>query len=189
MTIAEYTNKIDQLIQQLEKEVKPLKIAVLSVNALRMKRIFQDGLNSNNSKIGTYNSSTPIYVSDNQAPKKVNHKGKTGKPIKSGYYDSYKDFRAAMGRESDFVNLRLTNDLQSDLSNSPVTGDSVGKFDNLIKVNAFTYKVALKRDINIKKKQGLEKKYGPVFAHTAFEKGEYNKILSAELRSLVGKYL
>lgn len=186
MTVQEFNAKIERVISALEKENKPLLLAVQSVNALRAKRIFVDGLNSSGGKIGNYENTKPVYVKDSQAPKKVNHKGKTGKTIESGYYKSYKDFRSSMGRESGFINLRLNNDLQSDMSNCQITKDSNSvPAPAPIKVDTNTYKVSLKRPINAKKKEGLEKKYGPVFAHTKEELDKYYGTLAFEQKKIL----
>ncbi len=188
-TIAQFISKLEQSIKVLE-ENEPLKIAVLSVNALRVERIFQDGKNSAGGNIGSYESTKPIYVSDEQAPKNVNHKGKTGKTIKSGYYESYKDFRKDMGRESGKVNLRLTNDLQSDLSNATLTkSENTIATPSPIKVSNHEYKVTLKRPLNIKKKEGLEDKYGEVFRHTKDEVDKYYEILRKEQGSLMANLM
>jgi hypothetical protein len=190
MTVAQFIKKIDNAIRIIEAENKPLALAVLSINQMRVKRIFEDGLGSNNAAIGTYNSTTPIYVADVQAPKKVNHKGKNGKPIKSGYYKSYKDFRQAMGRESGKVNLRLNNDLQSDLANGKITkGSNSVAAPNPIKVTTHSYKITLKRDINIKKIDGLEKKHGSILRHTALEKKEFYRVLRLEQKNRISQLL
>jgi hypothetical protein len=109
-----------------------MKLAVYSVNQKRIKRIFEDGKTSLCVKIGDYNSTTPVYIRPEDAPKAVKLQGKPelvrGKTTKTrsaikferldknpqtAYYPSYKAFRKAMGRETGFVNIRLNNRLKT----------------------------------------------------------------------------
>lgn len=187
MTIAEAQNKLKGIISEINSE-KALAIAVLSVSQLRIKRIFEDGLNSSGAKIGNYNSTTPVYINPADAPRKGNQIGKRGEPIKSIYYPSYKDFRRAMGRESEFVNVRLNNELQSDLANGLLSKTSSSlATPKPIKVSATKYKVTLKKDINIKKASGLEKKFGKFLEHTKEEKTAFSKVLKFEFDKILRK--
>lgn len=190
MTIIEKIAEIDRLISRLEKE-DLIRVAVLDTVQKQAERIFSNGLKSDSSKIGTYNNTKEIWVSQEDAPKKVNNRGKPNKDgkrkkIKGGYYESYKKFREAMGREASFVNIRLTNDLQSDFSNSPVSKSSNALAKaKPIKVNKNEYKVSLKRDINIAKKEGLEKKYGKIFSLTKDEKKNFHTIAEKEFNLFI----
>lgn len=180
MTIAEAQNKLKGIIAEVNSE-RALKIAVFAVNELRVKRIFSDGKNSSGGQIGVYNSTKPVYIKPENAPKKGNQIGKRGKPIESLYYPSYKNFRKAMGRESEFVNVRLNNELQSDLANANIsrTSTKLG-VPKPIRVSKTKYKVTLKKDINIKKSEGLEKKFGKFLEHTKEEKAAFAKALKFE---------
>jgi hypothetical protein len=171
------------MVHILDTKGNPFEIAVRDTVQQQAKRIFQEGLKSDGTKIGTYESTKPIYVSDNAAPKKVNHKGKTGKTIKYGYYESYKAFREAMGRESSFVNLRLTNDLQSDFSNVELskTSNAVAKAKP-IQLTSRHFITMLKREENKKKKDGFDVKYGKIFDLTIDEKKNLEKIAILELK-------
>lgn len=188
--LKEYKERLRRVAKLIESE-NIMKKAVLAVNEIRMKRIFQDGLNSNGSKIGTYNSTTPVYISPDKAPKKVNQKGKNGKAIKSGYYKSYKDFRRAMGREDSFVNIRLNNELQNDLANGSLAKatNKVNLKVNPIKVSKGVYKVVIKKDENIKKIKALEAKYGSIIEHTKEEKELFNQIIDREVAEILAKEL
>ena len=155
MTIAEAQNKLKTTIKNIE-DGTALKIAVFAINEQRVKRLFEDGKNSAGGKIGSYNATKPVYIDPDQAPRKGNQVGKRGEPIKSFYYPSYKDFRKAMGRESEFVNVRLTNELQNDMANANIskTSNAIAS-PKPIKVSSTKYKVTLKKEINIKKTEGL----------------------------------
>lgn len=187
ITVAQFTAKIDKKIQELNSD-QILKLAVFAVNERRIRRIFEQGENSSGGKIGSYNSTKPIYVAPEDAPRAVNKRGKTGKPIKSGYYSSYKAFRQAMGRESSFVNLRLNNELQSDLANAQVNKSSNALANaRPIKVSNTEYKVTLKKEINKEKIIGLEKKYGPILKHTKEEIELFHETIRLETALLLAK--
>lgn len=188
--LATYKERLKKAAKLIEAE-NVMKTVVLAVNEVRMKRIFVDGLNSNGSKIGTYNADKPVYIDPDKAPKKVNQIGKNKKPIKSGYYKSYKDFRKAMGREDSFVNIRLNNELQNDLANGSLTkgSDKVNMKVKPIKVSKGVYKVVLKKDENIKKMQSLEKKYGKIIEHTKEEKDLFTELLNKEVAIILSREL
>lgn len=183
MTIAEFNKKLDQLVTIMGAKRNPFEIAVRDTVQKQAIRIFQNGIKTDGSKIGTYDTTKPLYVSDAQAPKKVNHRGKTRKKIETGYYQNYKAFRQAMGRESSFVNIRLNNDLQSDFSNQELSkGSNKVASAKPIEINSTTFITALKRDENVKKKEGLEAKYGTIFNLTEAEKANLKEIAIKELR-------
>ena len=187
INLKDYKKQLNEAKKELSKVGslvdKATKTAVLAVNALRMQRIFADGLDSSGSKIGSYNSTKPVYIDVDKAPKQGNHIGRLGKPIKSLYYDSYKDFRKAMGRESEFVNIRLTNELQNDLANGSIS-KSINKVSafNPTKIGKSNYKVSLKKQVNIDKIEGLEKKYGQILNHTKKEMEIYQDVFNKELQ-------
>lgn len=89
-----------------------------SVRATNISRIHNEGLDENDSRIGSYNTSKPIYVSPKKSPRKFSTKGKTGKTTfkngnshKTGFFASYSAFRNEIGRETAFVNLQLSGKL------------------------------------------------------------------------------
>lgn len=184
---AQAISKLNDKIKQLESD-RPLLLAVRAANEARIKRIFEDGKGTDGANIGTYNSTTPVYIDPNDAPRRGNQVGKRGKPIKSLYYDSYKAFRAAMGRESNFVNLRLNNELQSDLANAQLSKSSntLAK-SNPIKVTSTKYKVTLKKQINIDKVDGLTARFGSFINHTKEEIDIFNKVYNFEINKILNK--
>jgi len=140
--------------------------AVLSTHSLMTQRIFGEGENSKNAEIGQYNDKKALYVNPKNAPKSFTPKGKTGsakfnngKAHKTGYFSSYKAFRANQGRRTDRVNLNLEGDLFKDFAGS------------LIRVAPGQYISGLRNRANVGKYQGAIKKYGrTVFQPSAKEK-------------------
>jgi len=204
LTTEEYIKKNRVKLEALVRFDIPLKIAVYTIVGEQSIRIFQMGLNSAGSKIGVYDSGTgkghELWIPDSRSPINGNHKGKpaigrgeTGKKsskvrvfqftVKNTYYKNYQDYRKRMKRESGFVNLRLNNELQSDFSNAKISKTSTKVIQGQpIRVNANYYKTELKKDINQKKREGLEDKYGKIFSLTKEEKTKYFAILQKELK-------
>jgi hypothetical protein len=206
MTVADYQNVLRNQIKTLKSD-KIMKLAVYSVNQRRIKRIFEDGKNSQGIKIGDYNSTTPVYIRPEDAPKAVklggkpqavkgrSYKKKTGVSFvnpepnaETAYFSSYKAFRRAMGRETNFVNIRLNNRLQGDLANATISKATTNLADNKpIKVDNHKYIVTLKNQENIDKIQFLEKKYGKIIDLTKGEISFYQDILEKEFRLALAK--
>lgn len=187
ITVAQFTANMNAKIKELQSD-RILRLAVYAVNEKRVERIFEKGQNSAGGKIGSYNSTKPIYVAPEDAPRAVNKRGKTGKSIKSGYYPSYKAFRQSQGRESGFVNLRLNNELQSDLANAQLSKTSSAlAASKPIKISNTEYQVTLKKDINIKKRKGLTAKYGEFLEHTRQEIELFHKVIREETNLLMAK--
>lgn len=143
---------------------------VVSIHAQQTQRIFVDGKNSNNSNIGTYNSTDPLYVNPSTAPKKFPTKGKTGQTVfkngrkhKTGYFRSYKDFRQNQGRQTGTVDLRLTGLMFRDFAASIVREGN-------------RWIVGFKNKENIGKYQGAQEKYGEVFKFTEAERKKFREV-------------
>lgn len=173
MTSKEWIIKMRRRINTL-KSGKAMQLAVTSTVGEVAERIFEDGKKSSGGRIGKYDSKTPLYAYDAESPRAVTHRGKTGKTIKGGYYASYKAYRAQQQRESNFVNLRLTNDFQSDYLNNSVskTSTAIPKAKP-IKVNNFEYLVTVSRPENVDKYLGFNEKYGDIFSLTQKELKDY----------------
>lgn len=153
MTSQDLIKKIDDQLKKIE-DAKFLFTCVSEVHARQVKRIFTDGLNGNGVKIGSYNSTDPLYVDPDKSPKKFPTKGKTGSDTfksgikhKTGYFDSYKAFRQAISRETSFVNLRLNENLKFDFTNS-------------LTLNGNVYQSGVKKKENVGKVDGATDKYG-----------------------------
>ncbi len=157
-------------VQGLIDTGKIVEIAARDSQSQSVVRIFENGLKSNGGTIGKYDTK-PAYFSPKATPRDTNHKGKTGKRIKTGYYaGGYAELRAQQGRESGFVNVRFTNELQSDYANSDVdrTSNRVA-VPKPIKAGDNTFLITLNKPVNIQKRNGLEGKYGTIFNLTAKE--------------------
>lgn len=187
-TIPEFILKLDKIITDKNLLI-PFERAVRSVHAEMTTRIFSKGLNTSGAKMGQYDNSKEIWASDKNLRKKGTHKGKPNeagkrKTIKTSYYKSYKDLRQQQGVESNFVNIRMTNDLQSDFANAEMskTSNAIAKATP-VKVSELIYQFTLKRDLNAKKKEGMEDKHGEIFKLTKGELDNFYTILRKEINA------
>ena len=189
MTVDQWIKKQQKKLDEIVRFNRPLAITVRSMVAVQAKRIFTDGMDGNGGVIGSYNNKTPFYVSDKNSPRQGNHKGKTGNTIKTTYYKSYKDFKQKMQGQSNFVNLRLFNELQSDFSNAnvQVLGGRGSARHNPVKITPNEYHITLRKDINVKKKNGLEEKYGEIFKLTDKERQLFFTNLQKEVNIAMAK--
>jgi hypothetical protein len=186
LTPDQFIISLKEKAKKLSKENLPLKIAATTTEALRVDRIFHEGLNQNGSSIGTYNTSTEIYASDDQLRRNGTNKGKTGKPTKTSYYKSYRDLKTQQGFNASGVNLRMTNNFQSDYANAPLAKSSnqVPK-PRPFKVSVNHYQVKLSRQENVDKLEGFEKKYGKVFDFSEGEKKAFYKTYNFEANKIL----
>ena len=160
MTPEQWANKLEGKLQKILTG-PAFEIAGKDAFSVQSRRLFIDGQKSDGSPLGSY-STTPLYVSDRNLPTSGNHKGKTGKTTKSSYYaGGYAELRAQQGRESGFVNLRFSNELQADYLNSNVSpsSGSVGEVNPTV-VTPLILNLNLKKSINIVKLGQLTAKYG-----------------------------
>lgn len=185
MTIEELNKKLEKRIKNIEKISVPLKKAVISTMAGMNQRIFVMGKLSNMQKIGQGKySDKELWVSDERLPRKGNHRGKPNakgktRKIKTTYYKNYTALKKAMGRYTNgVVNLRLTNDLQSDFNNAPVSNSGGVSAPKPLEINKLTFAILLRR--NSLKKEGLEEKYGAIFLLTKVEKERFYKTFQKE---------
>ena len=186
LTVEQFSDKISKMAEKLSKENLPLKIAAQTIHTLRVLRVFHEGLNQNGSSIGTYNTSTEIYAADDQLRKKGTNKGKTGNPTKTSYYKSYRDLKVQQGFNASGVNLRMTNNFQSDYANATLTkGSNKSPKAKPFKVNVNTYQEKLSRQENVDKLEGFEDKYGKVFNFTTGEKKAFNKVYTFEANKIL----
>lgn len=191
MTPEQYIKREQAFYKQLVTKGKPFEISVYNIVALQAKRIFEDGIKSDGSQIGKYDTKTPLYANP------VNYKGggkfkplkgktgkskfKNGEPHKTRYFKNYKELRNTLGRRIDRVNLQLNYDLFQDWANAPRTNTPPKKFKP-IKINNFYFEMKFSREINALKREGLEDKYGIIFNLTKKEKTEFLKTLDFNIR-------
>lgn len=196
MTTEEYIEKQRRAFTKIIEKDIPLQRAVKDTLAKQVTRIFVEGKNSSNSNIGQYDTERALYVDPNKAPRKTgdklkgiegleptvgkhgDHEFADGKPHKTTYVHNYKDFRNRIGRRIDKVDLFLSGDLKSDMSNSK-TGVTP------VQINTHEYVTGLKRESNVKKLSGLEKKYGDISALTTEEKKNFKDIATKEFQLIL----
>lgn len=197
---AEYAAHMQGKIDALIRDDIPFKEAVYNDIARKSIRIYEQGMNSNGSQIGKYSTSPAMYVNPDYAPRSGNIRtksggklqglkptvGKTGKsvfkngkPHKTTYLPGgYKELRNRTGRRIDIVNLRFTNDLFLDWANVATEK----QLPVPTKINQHSYVIKLKRAHNADKVEGIEKKYGAVFASTPQERVLFIRDLQARLK-------
>ena len=176
MTTKEYIEQLRKRLDVLEKG-EHVFIAVSSIHGEVSRRIFEEGVASDGSGIGKYDTNNELYVNTTKvAPKKLKPVGKTGKsvfdngkPHKITYFKSYSEFRQKQGRESKSVNLSLNNFLKLDFTNG------------LTKVGNNSFVVKLKQRLNTDKARGNEKRFGKkIFTLTKEETEELNNTIQSE---------
>lgn len=171
----------------LEQKNAPFLIAVQTSVQQIGNRIFVEGKKSDGSPIGSYNSTDPIYLNPNKVPTQRGFskppKGKEGQSVfkngnthKTQFFPSYKDYRTATGREDSFINLVNGGDLQSDFRKA-----KSGEPAEPVKVNQNHYRIQLDRDINIKKLEGAESRFGEISDPSQKEVSDFIKINRLEL--------
>lgn len=201
MTPKEHANQLRAKIEELKKNNRPFQLAVLSSVAQVSKRVFSDGKNQAGSTFA-YNDIEPVYITDEQSPRKLSHKGKFGKSVfasgeKKGlehtttYFASYKEFRQSVGRESNFVNWQLNGDLMSDFGSLPRPESKQPPSQSAMKpakkVNPNEYITALDRTNNVKKYEGLSDRFGKFLELSSKEEAEFYRILEGELALFLAK--
>lgn len=130
-------NELTDITNRIIKAVtddQNIRVALSSVLAVHKPRIFEQGLDRNGQKIGTY-SKKPISIS------KKDQARNTGKTFFKGGYDEYKK---AIGKNPGFVNLRNTDQEAGDYG-------LMGSGGN--------YGFGSKNDLNYEKSQWHEAKY------------------------------
>lgn len=129
----EYSKIIDKLNAAIKDE-RFQRIAASTVLATYKQRIFSQGQDAKNSKIGTYGTK-PISIS------KKNQARQTGKTYFAGGYAEYK---TAIGKNPGYVNLRNTDQMMMDLG--------------LVK-NGANFAFGFQNNINGDKSVWMEEKY------------------------------
>ena len=182
MTVQDHIAKMQAGLKALDQG-KPLAIAAQTVHALRVVRIFdKEGTG------GTYNKTRPLYVADKNLRRAGSHRGKTGKPIKTTAFPSYYALKRQQGFNPDIVNMRLTNDLQSDFANAPQTNGTNTPVGPLTEINKNLYVEDVKRPNNIVKLKSGIKKYGDFTKFTKSERAKFAQIVQFEfMKVLNGK--
>jgi hypothetical protein len=168
MNLDEFILKVEGWANEFKK-LEPIGIAVGDVVADMQDRIFDKGLNSDGGKIGTYDNNNEIRVYPEDLARKIAPRGKNkrkekknGKPYKMVWFNDYQTLRSEQGRESAFINLRFTADLQNDFIKSKTYSN--GK-----------WLLGTQRKLNTEKMNGNEARFGKIFDLTLQERELFNK--------------
>lgn len=126
--------KVDLSSLKIEEKTKELtskgvdsimRTVATSMLGVMKQRVFEQGKDSENSSIGEYNKTNPLYVNPNVAPRSFATKGKNGETkFKTGqkkgqqhltrYFDSYNDYKTFIGRNQlGTVNLSLSGQMSN----------------------------------------------------------------------------
>lgn len=106
---------------------------------------------------------------------------KAGDTHRTTWVKSYKEFKRRIGQKNDKVRLHLSGDFESDFRNAPVDSAAV----NPKKISVNEYQTVLKRDENVDKLRGLTVRFGVFSNLTKFERSEFLRVNSFELRKLM----
>jgi len=168
LTTAEYIVSLRSQATAL-KDGRALQMAANTVHGERVERIFDTGA------VARGYSTKPMWMSNKDMRGGVN-KGKSGKAKKTSYFQGgYREYKTVSNFASSNVNFRNTNDLQSDFSNGRVT----------TKVNNFLFVEEIKRDDNMDKLDGNQKRFGNFLKFTPSDITRFNSILERELVSIL----
>lgn len=198
-TPRQFAERMRKKLEELQKNNRPFQIAVTSSAAEVAKRAFSDGKN-NVGESFNYNSTNPLYISDEQSPRDLSRKGKTGRDTfesgknkgdkhKTTYFDSYKKFRATVGRRDSYVNWQLTGDLMSDFGSLPPPTSKnppdLGQMKPAVKINVNEYITKLDRPNNVEKYNGLADRFGDFLKTSKEEEKRFFEILDKELANFL----
>lgn len=103
----------------LGKKVRDRRVLFFATTATMVDmsvRIWTDGKLSNGSKL-TYKEDYEVYAYKPPSPRAVSGKGKTGKPIRGGWYPTYLSYKAGQGRAD--LPFELTGELRQSWAGGP----------------------------------------------------------------------
>lgn len=188
MTIKEFQISLEQKIKNIEVISKPLQIAAFDTTTKMAERIFDKGKKTDGGDIGQY-STKPMYLNPDvlrtmNVPANIGvPRGKTGETkFKTGkkkgqshktkyLAGGYKELRSKLGRQTGFVDLKLSKELQFDFGTLPR------------KINELEYQIRLDQLINQEKRGGMEEKYGIIFTPSESEKENFFTVIGYEFRN------
>lgn len=182
MAFADLSQYLQNIADKLDAQAVDVAV-VQSMQELQgdfLQRVFVQGLDSNNSELGTY-SEKPNYYSKEQFVRKSSFKaqGKNGdtafkvvtRPRKTMYLpQGYKQLREVQARPTDKVNL-----------------DYSGSLKNAYRVFKFGSSVVFGQNdaVEHKKIEGLTEKYGDFQTLTDEEKKRYVEYLGEEIKLVI----
>lgn len=194
MTPIEYADKLRLALITLQQTNRPLVLAATSATSEMATRIFVEGKASDNNPIGKYNDTKIIYLNPDKPyvfsggelrnALGTFENGKKRKTVKT----TYKGYKSLLGKPKGgaFVNLELSGDLKSDLTNTAPIGEPSTVLE---RVSNDEYLVKWKSEINALKAEGKEgtKPGGfgkKIFKLTASEKQTVFRVAEFHLREL-----
>lgn len=182
MTVQQFQAKLAAKAAEIAKVNLPLKSAAQTVHASRVKRIFHDGIAG-----ASYNTTRELWVEDDKLRRRGPHRGKTGKPTKTSYFRNYAALKQQQGFNPSVVNLRLTNNLQSDFANVNLSSsdNSMPAAASPIKIDPSLWVERLDRQENLDKYIGLSRKYNNPFRFTKEERRLFKSIAQQEFIRLL----
>lgn len=190
MTFKEYIAKLEKKLSNIKTFSDPLRVAAFDVTAIMGQRIFDEGKKADGSDIGSKYSDTPIYVNPDKLTVNKNIGAKTGKtgerifksgakkgqPHKTKYLaGGYEELRNKTGRQTNFVDLRFSGELRQDFSNDQSIAQPR-------KINELEYQIRLDKEINQKKRLGMDEKYGTIFKTSDEENALFFETIGREFR-------
>lgn len=111
-------------------------------------------------------------------------KFKDGSPHKSKYFATgYKGYRENVGRQTAFVDLKMTGELRMDFGNS----GSESAPAKPRKISDLEYQIKLDKQIDRDKRSGMEEKYGDIFTLSDTEKELFYKTIQFEFNNQLSK--
>lgn len=167
---------------------QPLYLAGKTAMSMLVVRVFTKGQDINGNTYQYADSKKGIYMSDENLRRNGNHLGKPNakgrrKKIKTTYFESYKAMKKAQGFDNSFMNFRLTNRLQSDVTNSniPKSSSKVGTVtDNTFTKGGFLELFVTVNNENKKKVEGINSK-GKIIAWSKQEFDEFSRVFVLEV--------
>jgi len=171
MTPAEFASQLRETARRF-RDGFPL--CVSGAHARMGERIFERGERAGGGQIGQYEATRGIYIHPDRLPVSTSPRGKPGRERnvasrRTAYFASYRDLRSEQGRESSFVNFRLTGNLQRDF----LTG---------LRPDGEDWIAVLSEQRNVDIKRGLESKYGDdIFALSEQEISELRDCIEERL--------
>lgn len=190
MTFKQYIDNLEKKLSNIKTFSDPLRVAAFDVTAIMGQRIFDEGRKTDGSEIGSQYSTTPIYVNPEKLTVRKNigsKEGKTGErifksgtkkgqPHKTKYLaGGYEELREKVGRQTNYVDLRLSGELRQDFSNDQSVAQPR-------KINELEYQIKLDKEINQKKRLGIDEKYGTIFKTSDDENKLFFDTIGREFR-------
>lgn len=183
-----YLKALAKRMQKIGSSEKDFALIVNDTHADVVNRVFGQGKNSNNGKIGSYSTKPTLAGSSSFTTKSGFNKiagSKTKRrklkwaTISSGGKNvalfevpgGYKQIRSLDGRQAAFVDLTRSGELKGDFSRAA------------LRQSPFVWLTGVRKPINSKKLQGIQEKYGNVFQPTKSERKEH----TIKIDNLLGK--